>query len=412
MNKCLSLFPLLLMLSMPSILFGQKAADYQFRREIKGVDAQWHALSLTNELFDKMNYQTSDVKILGFNEEGDTMEVPYINSIEGELIVKRELTYQLQERNDEKDVHHFTFKADTVDEVNNVRLYFNERNYDWRIDVSSSENGKDWVSLVKDFRILSVKSVLTRYNLNRVEFPKGTYPYLKLSVHCDQYPYLNKTKFTIYEISGGSLRDYEIVETKTTHGDSKKTTLHEIKLRDKVPVDQIAIFLPEKGDFFRKIAVRHFFDSVETGNGIQAQYRKLYQGTLTSVEDNEFYFDRALMQHIRIEIENGPNPPFELGKVVVSGFDQRLVARFPKAPGFRYFLYYGMEARPKAPSYGLDPKKVPAGITPLILGEEEPALREADKNPTDLFSNKWILGFLVLVAIVVAGGAIKKLKKS
>ena len=397
--------------ALPGAVLGQKAQEYQYRREIKGVNASWHSFAIPNAVFGRVNYKTSDIKILGFNEKGDTLEVPYLNLVEGENVVKRRLDYEIIDRSDEEGLHYFTCKAKGTDEVNIVRVYFNESNYDWRVDLDWSEDGKEWKPLLRDYRIISVKNVLNNYLLNKVEFPKGVYPFIRIGVHCDQFPYLQKTSFAVYEVTGGNLQSYKIAETKTTHSEEKKTTLHEIKLENKVHVDQITIKLPTTEDFFRKIKIRYFFDTILIDGVPTPEYRQVYDGTVTSVAKNEYYLDRAPMQYLRFEVLNGPHPPFDLGEVDIAGFVQTIYAKFPAIDGYQYYLYYGLKERPPTPKYNL-PKNPPDGLMPLILGDEELIVKESNKGPVDLFNNKWILGILAVLAVSIGFAAIKKLRNN
>lgn len=392
-----------------SLLYAQKASDYQYRRVIKGVSAPWHSVSLPIDVYEKLNNQSTDLKILGINEKGDTMEIPYINQTAKEDVMKKEVPYELLEQTKTEDAHYFTFKAQSSDACNDLRVDFTETNYDWQVGMEWSENGTDWKPLVDQARIVSVRSVLNNYEKNKILFPKGSYPYLRLAVFEKQLPYLRKARFLLYEVSGGSFRTYNILKKDITNNPNSDYVVYFMELEGKVPVDQINIESPSEDNFFRKIALYSLLDSMETPEGMKPQYRKLHSGTWTSVDKNEYYFDRAIFKHLKIEVKNGPLPNVELGKVEVMGYDQTLLASFPTKPGFTFYLYYGLKVNAKAPKYDL--KNVPGGLTPVNLGDEEP-VTNAKKSPLDFKGNPWMLGFLSIAAVAFGFVAFKRLKKS
>ncbi|MFT5337817.1 MAG: hypothetical protein ACI9YL_001829, partial [Luteibaculaceae bacterium] len=61
----------LLLLLDCSFSYGQ-VDDYNYKREIKGVQDQWHKIILPNDIFGKTEPDFSDIRIFGLTERNDT----------------------------------------------------------------------------------------------------------------------------------------------------------------------------------------------------------------------------------------------------------------------------------------------------------------------------------------------------
>ncbi len=108
----------------------------------------------------------------------------------------------------------------------------------------------------------------------------------------------------------------------------------------------------------------------KTEKGWIYNYQTLTRGTLSSIEKNEFKFERSILQKLKISIHNFDNEPLTFDSITVKGYVHQLVARF-KEPA-AYFLTYGNKNATK-PNYDIKRfvSKIPDSLTLLNLGEEQ-----------------------------------------
>ena len=78
----------LLLIAVYSSSFGQMD-DYNYKRELKGVDEQWHKVILPNEIFGKSSQNLTDIRIFGLPENNDTIEAPYLLQLRKKHPVKK-----------------------------------------------------------------------------------------------------------------------------------------------------------------------------------------------------------------------------------------------------------------------------------------------------------------------------------
>jgi hypothetical protein len=76
-----------------SFAFGQMR-EYDFKREITGVTAQWHRLELPDDIFGKLSKNLSDLRIYGITDHDDTLEAPYVLRLMQEKIYDKEVTFE------------------------------------------------------------------------------------------------------------------------------------------------------------------------------------------------------------------------------------------------------------------------------------------------------------------------------
>ena len=59
---------LLLFISLQTTLFAQ-IKEYGFKRELTGIEKEWHAVTIPSEMFSHLKQDLSDVRIYGISEE-------------------------------------------------------------------------------------------------------------------------------------------------------------------------------------------------------------------------------------------------------------------------------------------------------------------------------------------------------
>ena len=62
---------------MNSFAFGQMK-DLKYKRELKGIQDQWHSITIPNEMYGKISQDLSDIRIYGIKANKDTIEASYV----------------------------------------------------------------------------------------------------------------------------------------------------------------------------------------------------------------------------------------------------------------------------------------------------------------------------------------------
>lgn len=92
-------------------------------------------------------------------------------------------------------------------------------------------------------------------------------------------------------------------------------------------------------------------DSLKTEQGWKYNYRTLTNGTLNSIEKNDFKFTGRTVQKLKIYINNHHNQPLKIKDIALKGYNHELVARFIEPAS--YYLTYGNK-RVARPNYDIE----------------------------------------------------------
>lgn len=393
--------------------FGLKAQTnaYRYKRDLKGANTNWHSLTLPNDIFKNAQIGLADLRIYGAKGQ-DTVEVPYILEQSADQITDRETTFNIINQSTNTNGFFYTFQAATVASINQIKLSFKQKNFDWKVKLEGSNDNKEWFTVLNDYRILSIKNSNTDYQFTQLDFPTAKYSYFRLAIKANEQPELNAAKILKTDTLKGvyknvAYKSYQIFNDKIT-----KQTLINIDLVNPMPVSSIKLNAKSDFDFYRTLKIEYATDSFKTDKGIQYNYTPLFDGTISSLETPEFNFSSTFVNRLRITIENNDNRPLSITAVALKGAVYELVGRFDD-PTLNYALYYGNK-EVAAPNYELKnfENKIPMQVTPLIVGsaQNNPAFT-IEKVKTPLFENKlWLWCLMGIMITLLAFFAYKMLK--
>jgi len=77
-----------------SMLYGQMES-YHYKRELFGIKEQWHNITLPSTIYSKTVTDLSDIRIFGIDGNKDTLEVPYLLSLEKEKIIIENIDFNM-----------------------------------------------------------------------------------------------------------------------------------------------------------------------------------------------------------------------------------------------------------------------------------------------------------------------------
>ena len=391
---------LALTLATSTVCYGQ-TDDYHYKRPIQEVTDQWHKIELPNDIFSKLNHDLSDLRILGITQVGDTVEAPYILSTSAGKVIFNEAEFKVLNKSNNANGYFYTFEIPTKEPVNQIDLNFEPKNFDWLIQLEGSQNLQDWFTILDDYRIVAINNDLTDYKFTKLAFADSKYRYYRLCVKYQKDPSFLNAKITLNQVVGGNLLNYEVHSMNVTAQKERKQTIVDVEMEETVPMAYVKLFVQNGFDFYRPISIRYLTDSVKTEQGWKHNYATITSGTLSSVENSNFYLQNKPLKNLRIVIDNQNNQPLQIDSITIYGYHHQLIARFQ--PETRYHLFYGNKNAFK-PVYDIErfANKIPENPTLLLLGEEISIFKENPiKQP--LFMNEVWLWLIMGVIIIVLG---------
>jgi len=393
-----SIFGILLIMHC-SFSYGQ-FVNYSYKRELNGVSDQWHKIVLPDEVFGKISKELTDIRIFGITENKDTIEAPYLLRLLADEMSSKDVLFKTLNTSHSDKGYYFTFEIPTIESINQIKLDFKQKNFDWQIKLEGSQNQSDWFTIIDNYRILSINNDITNFQFNKLIFPSSKYRYFRLLINSKQKPDLASAIITQHNITEGAYRNYTLRKFEVSENTETKQTEINIDLQMPVPISLLKIDIKDSFDYYRPVTIRYLSDSFKTELGWKYNYSTLATGTLNSIEKTAFKFSNTIVQKLKVVIYNQDNKPLTIDTLHLRGNVHELIARFTDKA--TYFLSYGNKIATK-PNYDIDrfTDKFPTTLKALELGSELSIKKEDIQETEPLFKNKiwlWIImGILILV---------------
>ena len=404
---------ILAILLLPACTFSfAQIGEYSYKRELKGISEPWHKIILPDEVFGHISQELTDIRIFGITAGSDTIEAPYILRLATEKVSIREVAFKIINASHNDKGHYFTFEIPAPEPINQIKLDFGQRNFDWQITLEGSQNQIDWFTVVENYRILSIKNGITDFQFTTLSFPASKYQYFRLLIDSREKPDLTAAIIALYEMTEGTFRNYPIRKFDVNENRETRQTEIEIGLNMPVAVSHVKIDVKDSFDYYRPVTIKYLTDSINTEQGWKYNYSTLTSGILNSIENNEFQFSSTTVQQLKIIIHNHDNQPLTINDLQVKGYVHELIARFSEQA--TYFLIYGNKASPR-PNYDIDrfTDKVPATLTALVPGNELTIEKEQIPLIDPLFKNKlWLWTIMGLIIVLLGWFSVKLIRKN
>lgn len=386
--------------------------QYSNKRELKGINKQWHKIVLPNDIFEKVSPDLSDIRIFGITASNDTIEAPYLLRTMTDKLSSKEAVFKTLNTSHSDKGYFFTFEIPSIETINQIKLEFKQQNFDWQLKLEGSQNQQEWFTIVGDYRILSIKNELTDFQFTKLSFPNSKYRFFRFLINSKEKPDLKSVSITLQTITEGVFRDYPIKKTVTQENKQTKQTIIDIELQSPVPVSYIKINAINSFDYYRPLTIKYLSDSIKTEQGWKYNYRTLTSGTLNSFEKNEFKTTSLTIQKLKIVIHNQDNQPLTLDKIQIKGYVHELVARFTEPA--TYFLTYGKSKAVKAHyDIGRFADKIPKTMTVIELGNELTIEKEEVQVTDPLFKNKiWLWTIMTVIILLLGWFSVKMIRKN
>jgi len=393
-----------------SNLFGQME-QYKYKREISGIKDQWHKIVLPKEIFNKVSSNLSDIKIFGITANNDTIEAPYLLREISDIFLSKETSFKIINTSHIQNGHYFTIEIPSKESVNQINLDFKQQNYDWKLKLEGSQNQQEWFAILQDYRILSIKNDLTNFKFSNVSFPDASFRFFRLKIESIEKPELLNATVLQLTTTNGEYYNYSIENIKTTKKNKDKQTEIDISLPSAVPVSFFKLSITDTFDYYRPVTIKYLSDSIKTKLGWSYIYNTLAEGTLNSLRENAFKFNKTFLKKLKIIVHNSDNQPLSITNFEIKGYVNELVTRITEPAS--YFLTYGNKNATK-PQYDLEnfSEKIPKTLTSLELGIEETKQTDFFTETEPLFKNKtWLWVVMAIVILLLGWFSLKMIRK-
>lgn len=393
-----------------SFAFGQMK-EFKYKRELKGIDNQWHQITLPNEMYGKISQDFADIRIFGIKANKDTIEAAYVLRKNNQSIINKEVAFKIINQSFNENGVFYTFEIPSTQTINEIKTIFKNENFDWKVNLEGSNNQTEWYKILEDSRILSIKNSSTDFQFTKLIFPNSQYKYYRIFIKTKDKAVLNEAKVLSNDNKSGSYRDFAIKNQNISQNRKSKQTEINIDLEMAVSVSLVKISVTNNFDFYRPISIQYLSDSVKTEKGYIYNYENIGNGTLNSLDKNEFKTNTTTAKKLRIIIENNNNPVLNISKIEVKGFTNQLAVRFVEDAN--YFLVYGNK-NAKKPTFDIInfTDKIPENLSDLTLGNETLIDKKAAVKTQPLFENKyWLWGIMLLIIALLGWFSLRMMKK-
>lgn len=391
---------------LPILLFGQ---ENTFKNEISGVKNLWHSIELNQDVLSHVQEDLSDIRIYSVSETKDTLEVPYFLKAQNTFIEKSGINFKIINKSNVGNENYFTFKLNDVKEINEILLDFQQENFNWNVQLEGSNDQKEWFEILKNYRILSIKNKLTDYSFTKLKFPNSEYAFYRIKIE-------NKEKISLKsatlqktferKVDLESLdNDYTVTSDK-----KNKTTVIDLKLKNRLPISEIELLFDDEVDYQRAINFEYLVDSFKTDKGWKYSYRSITNSYVSSLGDNKFFINAVYTNALRITIKNYDNQALNIKEIKTKSLKYYLVARFINIDN-EHFMTYGNK-KLSNPNYDIAnfKKNIPTELEQVKLGKQISLSK--DKTAEESIITKWWLWAIIVLIILLLGystlGMLKK----
>lgn len=390
---------------LPAFVWAQK---FDYKAEILNTTSQWQEIKLDKEILSKVSENLSDIRIYEFSDQGDTLEVPYFIKRSENVFTEKGVNFKLLNQVKKDGDLYLSFKTINDIEVNEISLNLNEENFNYNLDLEASNDQKEWFEVLEDYRILSIKNDATDYQFTTISFPTTSYNFYRLRIKNAENASLKSASIKQKQTILGSHQSYEnnIYQTE-----KEKTSYITINLEDKVPINNVNLYLNKDQDYHRAITIKYLVDSVKTDKGWIENYRGISNQYLSSLEAASFDFETVFTNKLLLEISNLDNQALSIKKAEVKGPEYKIIARYG-LKDHNSFIAFGNSSVNK-PQYDLlnFKENIPNDINVATIGEII-NLKAPEVESTFLNNKLWLWAVLFLIIALLAYSSFGMLKKN
>ena len=369
--------------------------SFAFKSTLSPTTQTWHHIELPHTIYQHIKSDFSDIRILGTDKAGKTIEVPYVLASMTDLQQQEAITFDIFNQVKQDSFYYFTLRVKgKPQQLNFIQLDFENQNFDWEVSLEGSEHMKKWFQITEHQRLVSIANQHTNYRFTDLHFPSAEYNFYRLKIKSNEPPILKNALIEAPYAQKPLLRPYPIKNFSVKNDSIPQYSIVTINLPYLLPVSSVELVIADSLDYKRQMSIHAF----------KVMYRafeeELFSDFISSDEKAHFDFPNTLTNRLILRIQNGDNSPLNIKNVIVKGNPYQLFARFPQAGN--YALYYG-NYKLQSPDYDIAyfKEKIPNNIPKLAVLKTESLETSAIRN---LATHNKLWLWLILGALIAILG--------
>ncbi|MCU0404443.1 MAG: hypothetical protein MUE99_07820 [Chitinophagaceae bacterium] len=379
------------------------AQNFQYSRKLEVKNAGWNKIFLPAEMESTCRPDFADLRILAIKGNGDTAEAPYAFYNNNYEEVSKKTPLHILNPTHSKGSYYYTFEQKEKQNLKEIELSFKQKNFEYFITLEGSHDEKQWFTLLKDYRILSIHNNITEYTFTTLSFSESSYPFYRLQVPSNVDPGLLSAFMNIDGANNEATQKINISSSQTEINKQSKQTIVTLTLEKEFPVTNLKVFSSFRGDYLRSSTVYKVaqgYDSVlQPGN----KYEPVINLVLSSLGTNSFDIPKIKSKQIRIVVNNDDNEPLTIDSIHLSTRLTGIKVQLPEAK--EYLMVYG-DKNASMPNY--DAAEIlrqtnPVMHTSFTIGNEESFKKAGTDKPGHWFENDLYLYALMAGVIALLG---------
>lgn len=392
-----------------SVLYAQPD-NFHYRMELSGTTNEWHSIYLPNEIFGNVLPDFHDIRVIGYTEQGDTIEAPFIIHKESGSISTTNVPFRLINQTHSNNRYYSTFVTRKKLPVNSIHLDITEENFNLLVKLEGSNNQYKWYEILSDYRITGISNDFVKYSYSNLSFPDTQYKYYRVSWASDFKSKLNSASLTQYEKTEGNWMLHNNFHT-VHEDDASSTTVIDINLEQVVPVSKVTIEVADSYNYYRPFTIQKIIDSTLINDEWRIFYSDIYSDILSSLEEPVYVIPEVLTNRFRVVVKNHDNEPLTVKGISVEGEVYKLIARFPDKA--QYYLYYDNKNAEK-PNYDIKyfEHTIPDTLTALNTGSAEQILDDKTSSALKRANKLWLWIVMSIIVVVLGGFTIHLIRSS
>jgi hypothetical protein len=403
---------LLLFLLLQVLYISVAAQAFQWKRSIQpDLPSGWHTFTIPVELTSKTKPGYNDLRILAIGPKQDTTEVPYVLERSIPRKQKEDTNFSILNKTERDGRFYYTLALkDEIVTLNEIKLFFSEKNFDLAVTLEGSINQEEWFTLLKDYRITGIKNKHADFQFTTLITKFSNYKYYRLNYITPKDPVILNAQFDIsMKQREGAWWEFKGTIQKMETLKKEKQTTCIIDLPEPLPVSLIHFYIKDSTEYIRPMSIRAipWPDNI-TGTD-EEKFIPVTSGMLNSFDKQQITFPELICKRLAITITNNDNVPLTIDSVKLKCLKKLVITRLPDASA--YIMMYGNKSLP-APQYDLAevlPKMELPDFGNITVGPEVRNLPEKPKSWWE--NNAWIYALMGLIVITLGGFTIKMMRK-
>lgn len=392
---------------------GTAQTKISYKRKINAKQNSWNYFRIPDNLYEKAEPSLADLRIYRIRQK-DSLEVPYlISGIWGTEAQMDEYFEILNKTKTDKGYYFTLQREDNQSEISEINLSFDNRNFDWRIDLEGSNDQKEWFGILENYRVLSIQNSKTDFSFENLIFEKTRYKYYRILVKTNEKPLLSEAAFQNDDVlKYQKFNVHKIQNFKVKNDKKSKTSTAVFSLKNSLPIHSFRIKVENKNDFYRPISI-YAIDTIATEKGKLAEYSGIADGTLSSLKGADLKsYKEVLAKQMMIVIDNGDNPPLKISEIEVKTYENGIVFKAEKSGD--YILTYGNQQIIDRPNYDIETfeEKISREKKDTVSLSNEMIVKQADNRSKPLMeSDYWLSGIMIVLILFLGYFSYKMIAK-